>query len=145
YVADISNKFKKVFNGLCQKVCFFSLNKLNRFIKVHKDPLPGVSRRKIAYKINCNDCDASYVGQTYRKLKTRISEHKKRSTVSEHGLYHGYNLDWDNVEILDEERYYNKRVISEMIHIKRQRHGLNLQTDTEALSLTYNDVLDKLL
>ena len=29
------------------------------------------------YKINCHDCDASYVGETGRALKTRVSEHRR--------------------------------------------------------------------
>jgi len=39
----------------------------------------------------------------------------------------------DNVEILDVERNLNKRLISEMINIKSQSKGLNLQTDTDSL------------
>jgi len=30
----------------------------------------------IKYKINCQNCDSSYMGQTKRKLKIRIKEHK---------------------------------------------------------------------
>lgn len=33
-------------------------------------------------------------------------------------------------KILDEEKILNKRLISEMIHIKKQKYGLNLQNDT---------------
>ncbi|KYM78973.1 hypothetical protein ALC53_10527 [Atta colombica] len=52
-----SNKFKNIING----VSFFSLNKLNQFIKI-KDSLNDDLKRNVVYKINCCDCDASYVG-----------------------------------------------------------------------------------
>jgi len=45
-------------------------------------------------------------------------------------VYMGHQFDWENVKILDEEMNYNKRLISEMIFIKRQKHGLNAQMDT---------------
>jgi len=34
-------------------------------------------------------------------------------------------------QILDKEKYYYRRLISEMIHIKSQKNALNLQSDTE--------------
>jgi len=34
-------------------------------------------------------------------------------------LHHGHDFDWENIEVLDTERCYNKRIISEMIHINR--------------------------
>jgi len=36
-----------------------------------------------------------------------------------------HEFDWDNVKILDKEMNYNKRLISEMIFIKKQKHDLN--------------------
>jgi len=50
------------------------------------------------------------------------------------------NFKWDNIEILDIESSYNKRLISEMIHIKRQKHGINKQNDTESLQKTYSNI-----
>jgi len=47
--------------------------KLNKFIKIQKDVLSQSSQSNVVYKI---DCDASYVGQTSRCLKTHISEHR---------------------------------------------------------------------
>jgi len=68
-------------------------------------------------------CDASYVGQIRRLLKTRIDEHQSHiqrntnqsSVITEHRLEFLHDFDWDNIEILDEEIYFNKRIISEMI------------------------------
>jgi len=88
----------------------------------------------VVYKINCCDCDASYVKQTGTKLKTRLSEHQKHivkhsphSMITDHRLQNDHDFNWQNVEIL--ENYYNKRLISELMLINQQTNGLNLQHD----------------
>jgi len=58
------------------KLSFFGINKLSSIIKIQKDPLPPLSHSNIVYKLRCAQCDASYVGQTRRLLKTRIDEHR---------------------------------------------------------------------
>jgi len=45
---------------------FRCLNKLNRFIRVHKDIDHTSLKNNVIYKIGCNNCDATYVGQTKR-------------------------------------------------------------------------------
>jgi len=93
-----------------------------------------------------------YVGQTKRKLNTRVTEHKndinrntrKHSVITEYRLDKNHEFDWDNPEILDKERYYYKRLISEMINIKSQRNALNMQPDTELLQQIYIEILNKI-
>jgi len=43
--------------------------------------------------------------------------------------------------VLDEEMNYKKRLISEIIHIKKQKHGLSSQNDIVLLDPIYNDLL----
>jgi len=89
------------------------------------------------------------VGQICRLLKTRIDEHRSHirrntnqsSVITEHHLEFLHDFDWDNVEILDEEIHYNKRIISEMIHIKKQSYSLNLQHNTDSLDSIYFDII----
>jgi len=52
-----------------------TLNKLTSFIKRHKNQNEFKTNNNVVYKILYNNCDASYVGQTKRQLKTRINEH----------------------------------------------------------------------
>jgi len=47
-------------------------------------------------------------------------------------------------EILDKEKYLSKRLILEMLHIKRQKNSLNLQSNTEYLDSDIISVLNKL-
>jgi len=46
------------------------------------------------------------------------------------------------VVIFDQEIHFNKRLISEMIYIKKQSKGLNLQKDIELLDPIYFDIID---
>jgi len=109
-----SEKFRNVIADTSLKLSFHSLNKLSKFIKTHKDLLPSVQKKNVVYKIHCNDCDASYMGQTDRLLKTRISEHQdhiRRNTpatsiITNHRMHLNHKFDWNNVEVLDVERLY---------------------------------------
>ena len=51
------------------------MNNLNSFIKTGKDKIKKDELLNVVYQINYKDCDYSYVGQTKRKLKTRLKEH----------------------------------------------------------------------
>jgi len=50
------------------------MNKLNKFIKLDKNKLEKTEQCNVIYKISC--LDSTYVGQTKRKLKIKIKEHK---------------------------------------------------------------------
>jgi len=150
YIDHNADRFIQLFKNIPNfKLAFFGINKLNKFIKVHKDRLSPLSRSNVVYQINCLHCDASYVGQTRRLLKQRIDEHRNHirrnttqtSVITDHRLKFSHDFDWENVEILDEEVYFNKRLISEMIHIKKQQRGLNAQKDTELLDPIYSDII----
>jgi len=79
------------------------------------------------YKLCCKNCDASYVGQMLRQLKTRILEHHyhiSRNTIiqpviTEHRLQFNHDFDWEDIKILDSERLLGKRLVSEMMFIKK--------------------------
>ena len=132
-------------------ISYTGMNKLRSFIKVQKDELPLMNRKNIVYKISCNDCDATYVGQTCRLLHTRINEHRahirrnstQQSVITDHRLL-DHEFKWDEIEVLDEERNLNKRLLSEMLLIKRQKNGLNAQKDLDRLQHNYINMIDNL-
>ena len=141
YLSKVSEKFKKLSHIQGFNNAYKPINKMNRFIKTGKDRLCKEDHCGMVYKINCLDCESSYIGQTKRKLKTRIKEHKvdirrsisKMSVVSRHQVNEMHELDWDNIRILDTEQSLLKRRIFEMIYIKSQISSINKQSDTEGL------------
>lgn len=86
------------------------LNKLNRIVKIQKDSILHFDNNNTVYRLTCKNCDASYVDQSKRRLKTRIKEHcnniklapDKHSVISDHIIQCDHNFDWENVIILDQ-------------------------------------------
>lgn len=58
------------------------LNTLNNFIRIHKDCLDHGSNSNVIYKLNCASCNAFYVGQTSRQLRTRVVEHQRNFSAN---------------------------------------------------------------
>jgi len=80
------------------KLALSSINKLSRFIK---DLLPIASHSNVVYRINYLNCEASYVGQTRRTLKTMIDKHMNhikrntlQSSVITNRLKYSHDFDW---------------------------------------------------
>jgi len=67
----------------------------------------------------------------------------KPSVITEHRLRYQHEFDWENVKILDNERFLGKRLISEMLHIQLQQSSLNPQADTDFLHHDYSRILKK--
>ena len=61
-----------------------------------------MSHSKVVYRINCLDCEESYVGMTERILQKRISEHEKLETSSVyiHSKLTNHNIDFASPVIL---------------------------------------------
>jgi len=152
YINKLSESIAATLDNSLYITGYRILNNLRRFIRAHKDTHDYFNDNNVVYKICCNDCSASYVGQTKRQLKTRTREHvnnsksmsTKPSVITVHIMKFSHSFDWNNIRILDTETNYFKKSVSEMLHIREQRNGINAQKDTEMLDNSYHDVLDKL-
>jgi len=107
----LADKFQNIANMIKAKLAFFSVNKLGRVIRAQKDLLPIGFNKNIIYKLNCKNCDATYIGQTKRRLSTRVAEYKRDinkktpnySVITNHRLEFNHDFDWDNPIMLDKE------------------------------------------
>jgi len=101
---------------------------------------------------NCLDCNSSYVEQT-KKIKDsfkRNNDIKKPSDVyliSQITILDYYRIDWEKkffTKILDSEQY-DKKMVSEIIHIKRQKMYLNKHSDIQRFPDIYLPIIEKSL
>ncbi|BHF82564.1 Metastasis suppressor protein 1 [Sparganum proliferum] len=72
-----------------------------------KAPLSRGEIANVVYRVQCSSCEANYVGETGKRLQTRMSEHARAvrrmdqlSPVAEHCAASGHTFAFQNAEIL---------------------------------------------
>ena len=78
---------------------------LSLLFRKSKDAIDFEQKRGLVYQISCRDCNAVYVGETGRSVRTRKREHAdavktlniKKSALSQHVVDFDYRIDWANV------------------------------------------------
>ena len=119
--------------------------KLNNIIKLGKDKIEKSETCGVVYKINCMSCSATYIGETKRMSKIRVKEHERdkenKSVIATHQRTENHTVDWKNIQILDREKDYTKRIISEMLHINLNHNTINRIEDTQNLNVIYKKLL----
>jgi len=80
YVRGTSEAIRRVLAPLDIRTQFHPTTTLRRLLVHVKDPVPMEMTTGVVYQIGCQDCAATYVGQTGRSLSTRIKEHKSALT-----------------------------------------------------------------
>ncbi|CAH8479282.1 unnamed protein product [Dicrocoelium dendriticum] len=107
----------------------------NKLFKV-KDRLSKKETSGVVYKISCKNCEKYYVGQTGRKLGTRLHEHSlairrhdEKSLMSVHMDAENHQFDLENVEILGRARNRRAREFLEAWHSGRNSINKHLELE----------------
>ena len=102
-----------------------------------------LDKHNIVYKIKCDTCAASYIGESKRALMFRVEEHKRdiedrnnKKVIRMH-CNNEHKINPKKSSILDVEINANKRLISEIINIHLQETPINLKEDTQKLHDNY--------
>ena len=107
-----------------------------------KDKLGTLEQAGVVYKIACNDCTSTYVGETERRLRARVSEHHRASSpVGHHTSFHNHNIDENSVTVLHKESDWFRRGVAEAIHIVKEGPILNRGRERHSLPPIYQTVL----
>ena len=104
----LCKQVEKTFKKHCNKnITFITRNNLKRRLRTPKDNITEENKSGI-YKINCNDCNNYYIGQTKRNLKKRFKEHDlhirnenpEKSAIAPHCLNLNYSISINNMKLL---------------------------------------------
>lgn len=138
----------------------------NELVKPKDQRLLGETAECV-YKIPCANCEKVYVGETGRRLGTRLQEHQKevemeglkqsqytrstrlaslseyhKSAVTDHTLQMNHVIDWKETKVVDREQDRQTRWIKEAIAIRKEgQMTMNRDEGQYPLPNIYNQVL----
>ena len=131
YIPGTSETLKRVFSSHKINCAFYSKETLRKQLSKPKDKVPINDRNNIIYKIPCNDCNASYIGETKRPFGVRKKEHQgnvkngqtEKSNVARHCWSKDHKMNWDEMKIIDTDSYIWSRKLKETLHSIREGEG----------------------
>lgn len=132
YIKGISEKIANILKKQSIKVAYKPIRTIQSMFKKPKDQPDKDSSTAVVYKINCVDCEKSYIGQTNRALKTRTKEHQrafalqdKNSLLTKHHQDTKHVFNFDNVKIIDHCQNHSGRLFLEAWHSIRDKNSIN--------------------
>ena len=147
YFKGISEQLQRIFYKHGFKVCFKPLRTLRQHLVHVKDRIIDEQKCGTVYSIHCKDCNAEYVGETGRRLNTRIKEHKRsvaladsKSAISDHANSSHHDINWPNVRIIDHESHWSPQKIREAISIVKRKPEINRDSEYHLVPV-YGSVL----
>jgi hypothetical protein len=152
YINDHSKHLKHLITKYNLNITYTKNNNTNdkHFSKL-KSKTQYLKHTNVIYNIPCNNCTLTYVGTTNQPLKNRLTQHKSdikckpnSTALAQHTKNDKHTFNFDKTKILHYETNLKKRLITEMIYIKTDKHSCNRKNDTILLSQLYNTTLENL-
>ena len=131
-----SGVLKKACEKYNFKVIFKSGPTLRSLLTKVKDPLPKEKLAGVVYHIPCQ-CGKVYVGETQRRLETRVKEHRDacnkgdtgKSAIAEHQWDQQYQANWEGTRVLDRASRPVQLRVKEALYIQRTPTNNRLNRD----------------
>ena len=132
YVKSVSKHPRGVFNQYGVPLFFKPSNTLRQLLVRAKDKIQKEKMVGPVYHIQCDTCEASYVGETETSLKARFSEHGRSSATTSEVSRHinfdrlGHMTDLENTKLLTvvEPKWFEQGV-KETIYTRLKDPNLN--------------------
>ena len=125
YVAGVSERIRKVCRDFNIRTVFKSGPTLRSLLTKVKDPLPTTKQSNVVYEVPCT-CGKVYIGETKRRLETRLKEHKDactryltdKSAIAEHAWANDHPINWAETKILQRANRTMELVMKEALSIR---------------------------
>jgi hypothetical protein len=162
YVPGLTENLKKRINkakitvkrgkhrGKKVELAFKPKNQVKQHYTKLKDDYKKDEKSSVIYKVDCMKCSKSYIGQTSRKLRERMNDHKgyvkkktEESALASHTLKNKDHIfDFDNIRIIGTETNRSKRETKETINIfKNKQNIVNKRQDIEGFQKIYRRLI----
>ena len=132
YIKSTSEAIARILQPYNIRVAHKPITTLRRLLTNVKDKDEPNNRQGAIDKIECSDCQASYIGETGRNLNTRLTELKRATTngdvnnhISEHHRQTNHRIDWDSAKCLTYSTNYFQRLTLESWFTNLERTPFN--------------------
>ena len=134
YVQDVSERISRILTQVGIGVALKPHHTLSSLFRKPKDSINFEQKRGVVNQISYRHCNAVYVGETGRSVKTKKREHAdavkafttKKSALSQHVMDFDHRIDWDNVKILKSESHAYRRRVAESSLINQKPCSCNV-------------------
>ena len=143
YVGPVTEALARTIRKAGVAVHLKPFNTIRQHLVHPKDKVTQEDKSGLVYQIKCGDCQASYVGETGRQLKERVTEHRKKksSPIGEHLGQASHAFSSEDVSILHQEPDWFRRGVAEAIFINREAPSLNRDSGRHNLPAIYREIL----
>lgn len=152
-IPGLSGSLVQILRSDNTNIVTYPLKTVNLLFSRTKDQTPTTQRSGVVYSIPCAGCDKQYVGITKNKLSTRLKQHKydcypynyhkkDKTALSLHHFDTRHNFNFEGATILHCESNYKKRLIAEMLYIKKYSFkNVNFRQDIQGISAIYHNLI----
>ena len=146
YIKGTSETIARILQPYNIRVAHKPTVTLRRLLTNVKDRTSPLDRQGTIYKVNCNDCTATYIGETGRNLNTRLKEHKrataigdKTNNIAEHVRQTRHTFDWDSAHCINFSTNWQQRLVLESWYTNFEQRPLNR---SQQIPAPYRRLLD---
>jgi hypothetical protein len=133
YINKLSQRIARAVQFADIRCVMIPNESIRTLLRPLKDPLSTNEISNCIYRIDCTGCDSTYVGETKRRMKSRLTEHKaavrnansKDSALAAHAIDKLHYPDWENIKIVSRDSNFRTRRFKEAAEILNQPNPLN--------------------
>ncbi len=119
YVPGLSERIKKSLKKYDILLSTKTINKVNNVFTRTKYKIATPNKSKVVYRVKCQDCHGTYVGNTKQRTSKRMYQHEldiknkkkeKSSMLTQHALANNHKFNTDKLEILEHvDKYWARQ------------------------------------